>query len=192
MFISEPNTPDASAFLAHEKAATGYVMNAERAWAWRPDIATIFAAMRQQLTDRSSLSPREVAALVCATARAVGDSYCSLAWGGRLAKLASPALAAAVLRDGDATELSPRERALARWTAQVVRDPNGSNRGQVDGLRETGLSDREIFEATAFIALRMAFSTINDALGARPDRELAEATPPEVRAAVTYGRPIAT
>jgi uncharacterized peroxidase-related enzyme len=192
MFISEPTTPDASAFLAHEKAATGYVMNTERAWAWRPDVATIFTAMRQQLADRSGLSPREVASLVCTTARTVGDSYCSLAWGARLAKLATPALAAAVLKDGDAAGLSPRERALARWTEQVVRDPNGSTQEQVDRLREAGLSDREIFEATAFIALRMALSTVNDALGARPDRELADAAPPEVRAAVTYGRPTAT
>ena len=49
---------------------------------------------------------------------------------------------------------------------------------------------REIFEATAFIAFRVAFSTVNDALGARPDLALAEAAPAAVRAAVSYGRPI--
>jgi len=51
-----------------------------------------------------------------------------------------------------------------------------------------GLGDREIFEATAFIALRLAFSTINDALGAAPDKQLADAAPPLVRTAVSYGR----
>jgi len=188
MFLTEPNTSDSSAFLAHEKATAGYVMNLERAWAWRPDIATIFTAMRQQLTDRSGLGPRELVVLVCTTARAVGDSYCSLAWGTRLAKLASSALAAAVLKDGAAAELSLRERALARWAEQVVRDPNGSTQGQIDEIRNAGLSDREIFEATVFVTLRMAFSTVNNALGVRPDRQLADAAPPEVRAAVTYGR----
>ena len=37
----------------------------------------------------------------------------------------------------------------------------------------TALNDREIFETTAFIAFRLAFSTVNDALGALPDPQLA-------------------
>ena len=52
----------------------------------------------------------------------------------------------------------------------------------------TSLDDREIFEATVFIAFRLAFSTVNDALGAAPDAQLAAAVPEIVRAAVTYGR----
>jgi hypothetical protein len=51
------------------------------------------------------------------------------------------------------------------------------------------LSEQEIFEATVFIAFRLAFSTVNDALGARPDWQLAAAASPEVRDAVTFGRP---
>ena len=35
----------------------------------------------------------------------------------------------------------------------------------------------------------LAFSTVNDALAAQPDAELLRAAPPEVRSAVTYGRP---
>jgi hypothetical protein len=38
------------------------------------------------------------------------------------------------------------------------------------------------------VALRLAFSTINDALGAQPDAQLTQSLPPEVREAVTYGR----
>jgi hypothetical protein len=37
----------------------------------------------------------------------------------------------------------------------------------------------------------VAFSTVNDALGAQPDAELAQSLPSEVREAVTYGRPVA-
>jgi len=51
-----------------------------------------------------------------------------------------------------------------------------------------GLSDREIFEATAFVALRLAFATINGALGAAPDLQLAEAAPEPLRSAITFGR----
>jgi len=189
MFISEPTTAEASAFLEKDRAATGYVMNLERAWAWRPDVAEAFVALRKRLTDQSSLAPWEIALLVCTTARVLGDSYCSLAWGSKLAELAGAGLAAEVLRGSDADTLSTRERALKRWAEQVVRDPNEATMQQIDELRTAGLSDREIFEATVYVALRLAFSTVNDALGAQPDHQLVAAAPAEVRAAVAYGRP---
>jgi uncharacterized peroxidase-related enzyme len=188
MFLNVPTTPDASAYLDKERSETGYVMNFERAWAWRPDFAEAFVALRKQLTDASGLTSREIALLVCSTARALGDSYCALAWGSRLAALAGAGVAADILTGADVASLSARERALRDWADQVVRDPNGATSTQVDGLRSAGLSDREIFEATAFIAMRLAFSTVNDALGARPDEQLVAAAPPQVRAAVTYGR----
>ena len=188
MFLSEPDSPDAEAFLERERAGSGYVMDLERAWAWRPEVADAFAALRKQLTDRSALQPREVALLVCATARARGDSCCALAWGTRLAGIAGPEFAARVLRGESGETLSRRERALQQWAELVVRDPNSATPGHVGELRAAGLTDREIFEATAFVGLRLAFSTINDALGAPPDAELVAAAPAPVRAAVTYGR----
>ncbi len=188
MFLNEPTAPEAVQYLEKDHAATGYVMNFKRAWAWRPDVADALVALRKQLTDQSSLTPREIALLVCTTARVLGDSYCSLAWGSKLAELAGPALAAEILRGADADALSLREQALKLWAEQVVRNPNGATPQQIDKLRMGGLNDREIFEATVHVALRLAFSTVNDALGARPDHELVAAAPPEIRAAVTYGR----
>ncbi len=189
MFLEDANTPEAAAFLESDRAANGYVMNLERAWAWRPEVAGGFGALRKQLTDGSTLTPREIALLVCASAHALGDSYCSLAWGSRLAALAGPSMAAEILRGRDTPALTPREAALRRWADQVVRDPNGSTAAQVEALRTAGLAEREILEATVFVAFRLAFATVNDALGARPDAQLGAAAPPEVQAAVTYGRP---
>jgi uncharacterized protein YciW len=71
---------------------------------------------------------------------------------------------------------------------QVVRDPNATTSDDVARLRDVGLGDREIFEATAFVAFRLAFSAINDALGAASDRHLAEVAPEPIRAAASYGR----
>jgi alkylhydroperoxidase family enzyme len=51
-----------------------------------------------------------------------------------------------------------------------VRDPNATTKADIERLRELGLGDREIFEATVLVAFRLAFSTINDALGAAPDK----------------------
>ena len=189
MFLKETNTPEARAFLEKDRVANGYVMNLERAWAWRPDVAEAFASLRKQLMEGSTLASREFAVLVCATAQALGDSYCALAWGARLAALTDSSLAADILRDREAPGLTPREAALRRWAGQVVREPNGCDGGQVEALRAAGLSEKEIFEATAFISFRLAFSTVNDALGAQPDPELSATAPSEVRAAVNFGRP---
>jgi hypothetical protein len=57
---------------------------------------------------------------------------------------------------------------------------------------DAGLDDGQIFAITSFVAFRLAFSTINDSLGAQPDAQLARSVPQEVREAVTYGRPVAT
>lgn len=43
---------------------------------------------------------------------------------------------------------------------------------------------------TVFVALRIAFSTVNDALGASPDAALRSTAPKAVLDAVTFGRPI--
>ena len=188
-FVSDPPV-DGSVTAAYKDdlASDGYINNSTRVWCWRPDVLASFQTLRAGLRDSSDLSGREVAAMVAATAAARGDPYCSLAWGARLAELSDEATAARVLQ-GDPSGLSSREAALARWSRQVVLDSNAPTQADVDHLRDVGLSDREIFEATAFIAFRLAFSTINNALGAQPDQELVERVPPLVREAVTYGRP---
>jgi len=192
MFLSEPAAGDASRRLFEDALASdGYVMNLARLWVWRPDVFENFVALRSQLTSASSLSPRELAVLVCTTASTLRDSYCSLAWGARLAKAADPEAAAAVLHGTPPESLSPRERALAAWARQVTRDPNGTAARDVDALRNAGLSEKEIFEATLFVGLRAAFSMVNDALGVEPDWQVAEAAPQAVRDAVTYGRDVA-
>jgi uncharacterized peroxidase-related enzyme len=177
-----------TAAYADDLSSDGYVNNLTRVWCWRPDVMASFQALRAELLTGSTLSEREVAVMVAATAAAHGDSYCALAWGTRLAGLAGDVTAAAVLHGLDSADLSERETALASWSCKVAGDPNATETSDVEELRRAGLADREIFEATAWIAFRQAFSTINDALGAPPDRELAEKAPKIVRDAVTFGR----
>lgn len=188
MFLDEPGTAEAAAYLEKERAASGYVMNLERAWAWRPDVAQAFGLVRRQLVETTGLAPREIALLACTTARVLGDSYCSLAWGTKLAGMRGAVAVAEVLRGIDPPASTAREIVLRGWAEQVVRDPNGTSASQVERLRNAGLTDREIFEATVHVAFRLAFSVVNDALGAIPDHELISAAPAQVQAAVTYGR----
>ena len=191
MFLPEPPASAAQADLyARDTAEDGYVSNSVRLWAWRPEVCNAFIETRKLLAPH--LSMRERAVLVCATARAIDDAYCALAWGQQLAGQSDAATAAALLAGRDPEQLTPREKALATWARQVARAPNTTRAADVELLRSVGLSDQEIFDATVFIAFRLAFSTVNDALGARPDWQLAGDVPREVRAAVTYGRPQTT
>jgi alkylhydroperoxidase family enzyme len=125
--------------------------------------------------------------LVSATAARLGDSYCSYAWGGRLAKATDAATAAAVLGGSDAG-LGARDAALAGWARAITRDPNATSAADVERLRDAGLDDGQIFAITVFIGLRIAMATVDGALGARPDAELVAALPQEVVEAVGYGR----
>ena len=183
-----PPTPEAQALLERDQADLGYVMNLSRLWAHQP--ATKQALMDVISMAGESLSQRQRGILVVAAASTLGDAYCSLAWGGKLAAEADATVASCVLR-GDDGALDPSERALARWARQVVRDPNATTTADVDELRAAGFSDDQIFAVTCFVALRLAFSTVNDALGARPDHELLDRVPEDVTKQVTFGRPVA-
>jgi uncharacterized peroxidase-related enzyme len=187
-FLSDP-PPSEQARAAYEAdlSEDGYVSNFTRLWCWRPDLLNSFQALRAELVADSSLSPREIAVMVAAAAAARGDAYCALAWGRKLAELSDEATAANVLKGVD-RGLSERESALMAWSRQVVLDPNAAAEADIGRLRRAGLDEREIFEATTWIALRLAFSTINDALGAQPDRQLVEAASGPVREAVGFGR----
>ena len=188
-FLDEPpQTEDVRKLYDADVAGDGYVHNFTKLWSWRPDVWASFLGVRGSVTEQSSLTPTDVAVLVASTASELGDAYCSLAWGRKLAALTDDETAADVVRGGTG-RLSNRETALSAWARRVVRDPNSTTAEDVAALRAVGLGEREIFEATAFVALRLAFSTVNDALGAAPDGELSELAPPAVRDAVSFGRP---
>jgi uncharacterized peroxidase-related enzyme len=193
MFLPEPpHTAAVEAAYENDLAQDGFVFNNTRLWSYRPDVTDAFVQLRSLLSKPSSLSERELAVLVTATASARADSYCALAWGNRLAGLAGDVAAAAVITGAAEPSLSQREVALAEWARAVVTDPNATTAADVERLRDNGLTDREIFEATTFIAFRLAFSTVDNALGAEPDQQHVEAASEAVRKAVSFGRQPAT
>jgi alkylhydroperoxidase family enzyme len=190
-FLAEPpSTPQAQALYDDDRADPGYVMNLSRLWAHQPAVQSGLSALIGEAAAAASLTLRQRGILVTAGASAMGDAYCSLAWGRRLADEAGDEVATSVLRNDD-EGLDPSDRVLARWARQVAEDPNGASVDDVEALRAAGFDDTQIFAITCFIALRIAFSTVNDALGALPDHELGRAASPAVREAVTWGRPIA-
>jgi uncharacterized peroxidase-related enzyme len=191
-FLQEPPvSPQVQALFDDDLKDDGFVWNVNRLWAHQPDTANGLFDLMSQAFKPSGLSFRQRGILVIAAASALGDSYCSLAWSGKLDKASDAALAAGVLNGSDAG-LTDQEKAMAAWARKVVKDPNATTPDDIQALRDSGLDDAQIFAITAFVALRLAFSTINDALGSQPDAQLAQSLPPEVRSAVTFGRPPAT
>jgi uncharacterized peroxidase-related enzyme len=190
-FLNPPElTDEVRELYAEDVAEDGYVMNVSLVWGYRPSLQERLFAMLKDLSREYELTMRQRGILVAACASAFGDSYCALKWGTRLAAESDARTASSVLRGQDAG-LSDAERAMAAWARKVARDPNEIDEHDVQVLRDAGLEDAQIFAITVFVALRIAFSTVNDALGARPDAALRKSTPRAVLDAVTFGRPIA-
>lgn len=188
-FLSAPpETPEARRLFDDDLKGVGYVMNVSRLWAHLPHALDGLSDLLGEATKAASLTHRQRAVLVTAAASSLGDAYCSLAWGKKLAEASSPEVAATVI-EGGSEGLADDEQALAQWARRVARDPNAITEADVDALRQAGFGDDQIFAITTFVSLRLAFATVNDALGALPDRELSDDVPDAVRAAVVFGRP---
>lgn len=180
---------DADGIFAKDIAEVGYVMNASRIWAYQPTMmAGLFDLMRMT-TSVPGLTKRQRGILVTATSSTLGDSYCSLAWGSRLAQASTAQTAADVILGND-HDLTTQEQVLAGWARSVTREPSHTTAADISALRDVGYDDAQIFAITAFISLRIAFASVNDALGVRPDAALRQTTPAAVLRAITFGRPI--
>jgi alkylhydroperoxidase family enzyme len=188
-FLDTPEpTDDVRRLYDHDVEQVGFVMNLSSLWGHQPDLHRGLFDLVALAARAGGLTFRQRGILIVAGASTLGDAYCSLAWGKKLAGVAGADIAGDVVRGGD-ERLDPAEQALARWARQVARDPNSTDARDVEPLREAGYDDAQIFAITVFVALRLAFATVNDALGARPDHELRATAPAQVGDAVTFGRP---
>ena len=187
-FLADPPVDEqVGTMYSSDLELQGYVANLTRVWAHSPETLGVLSYALRLATDLCGLDPVERNLVVTAAASAFGDAYCSFAFGSKLAGSVGADITAAIVH-GDDGRLTQRGRLLASWARQVADDPNGATAEQVEALREGGFDDRQIFGLTFYVALRVAFSTVNDALGATPDPELLARTPEQLDDAVTFGR----
>src|SRR6202030_2951810 len=144
-FLEEPAVSAQVQELYNEDLADGgYVWNVSRLWAHQPDtLKELFGLMSEAFTP-SGLTFRQRGILVAAAASTLGDSYCSLAWGGKLGQASDAALAAGGL-DGSDAGLTDQEKAMAGWARRVAKDPNATTPADIQALRDAGLDDGQIF-----------------------------------------------
>lgn len=186
-FLHEAQPSERAQRLYDEDLADeGYIMNHTRLWAHQPELVEdLFALMGK--TTEGHFSFRQRAIMVTAAASAFDNAGCSLAWGRRLASVSSDEIAGDVIA-GDDAGLDATERPLAEWARALARNPSRTTSEQVEALRQAGFSEADILAATMYIALRVAFSTVNDGLGAPADVQLVARAPEAVREKVTFGR----
>jgi SAM-dependent methyltransferase/alkylhydroperoxidase family enzyme len=180
---------DVNRFLERCREQVGFVMNTARVWSRLPDQHDRLFALLDDAAHIAGLTFRHRGVLVTACAAALGDSYCALAWSRKLAVHSGDDVAVGVLTGSD-EGLTATDRALAGWARRVASDPNRTIPDDLEPLRACGYDDRQIFAITLFIGLRIAFASINDALGVLPDHELDDDS--ATRRLVTFGRRIAT
>lgn len=117
-FLQEPAmTPTLRALYDEDMADDGFVWNVSRLWAHQPKTMGHLFELMSEAFKPSGLSFRQRGILVAVTASTLGDSYCSLAWGGKLADVTDAGLAAAVLNGGD-EGLTEQEAAMAHGPAK--------------------------------------------------------------------------
>ncbi len=193
MFVERPDpqqlTPAARRLHESDLADRGYVMDLTWLWSHLPEGKQGLFDLLALIAGAGGLTERQRAILVTATASTLGDSYCAYGWGGKLAGEVGEAAAAGVLSGDDGALDAEADRALAGWARKVAGSPTSTTADDVQALRDAGFDDRTILAATAWGALRLAFSSVNAALGAQPDAGLVASTPPAVQGAITYGRP---
>ena len=139
----------------------------------RDALSRAVRAARPRAPRRLADVPRQRGILVSACASTLGDSYCSLAWGSKLAGEAGA--------DARRRRAAGRRRRARRRRAGAGRDgpgrspaiPTRRTAADVQALRDAGFDDRADLRHHRFVALRIAFSTVNDALG-RPPRPPAD------------------
>jgi uncharacterized peroxidase-related enzyme len=187
--IPEDEAEGATAhWYAADRERLGYLPNYTKVFGERPAVYAAWKQLGGAIGGAMDKRRYELATL--AAAKVLRSSYCALAHGTVLAELLGPEATRAVA-DGDAdTALDPVDAEIVRFATLVARDATAVTAKDVDRLRAVGLSDEDILDVTLAVAARCFFSTVLEALGVQPDPAY-QALDPDLRAALTVGRPIA-
>jgi uncharacterized peroxidase-related enzyme len=168
----------------------GYVPNLTRAFSLRPGVYAAWRELIGQIQAGMELRRYELATV--AAARNLRSSYCMLAHGSVLAsRFLEPEALRAIVADHRDAGLDEVDVAVMDLAEKVADDATSVTQADIDRLRDVGLTDPEILDIVLAAAARCFFSKVLDGVGALPDREYEDKLEPDLREALTVGRPIA-
>jgi uncharacterized peroxidase-related enzyme len=178
-----------AAMYETDRQVFGHLPNLTRGFSLRPDVYAAWRELNGAIKANMDLRRYELATV--AAASRLRSSYCTLAHGSVLLdRFLDPAEVRAVAGDGDAAELDPVDAAIVDVADKVALDATAVTQADVDRLRSLGLTDTEILDVVLAAAVRCFFSKVLDGLGIEADAKFAQLDP-ELRDALTVGRPIA-
>lgn len=188
--IPEDDAPDDVKHLYDQNLEKqGYIPNYSRVFSHRPQVMEAWGNLLRAIKSNMDMRRFELATL--AAARALKNSYCSLAHGSVLRqKFYSPEELTLIAKDYRSADLTPAEIAMMVYAEQIALDASAVTENQIQELRDHGFSDAEIFDIATAAAARCFFAKTLDALGAEPD-ELYWKLEESLRQSLTVGRPIA-
>jgi uncharacterized peroxidase-related enzyme len=175
-------------WYAADRAEDGYVSNSTKAFGHRP--AVLAAWVQLGGTIGGTMDRRRYELATVAAARVLRSSYCSLAHGKVLAEQFLGPERTIALATGAVDALDPLDAEIVRFATLVATEPASVTASDVERLRALGLSDEEVLDVVLAVAARCFFSTVLEALGVQADAAFG-ALDPELRDALTVGRPIA-
>jgi uncharacterized peroxidase-related enzyme len=187
-FIQIIADEDATSLYEAERARVGYVPNYARLFARRPAVYAAWQQLNGAIKESMGLRRYELATV--AAARRLRSTYCAMAHGTVLAEtFLGPERVRDVVLDHRSAGLDEADVAIMDFADKVVTDASSITQGDVDRLRELGLSDADVLDVALAAAARCFFSKTLDALGVQADAAYAEMEP-SLREALTVGRPI--
>ena len=185
----ETASADAREILDENARAMGYVPNYAKVFAHRPAVAVAWRGLISAI--RANMAARRYELVTLAAASRLRSSYCMLAHGSVLTnRFLEPDALRAIVADHRSSGLDEVDIAVMDLAEKVADDATSVTQADIDRLRELGLTDPEILDVVLAAAARCFFSKVLDGVGARPDREYEDKLEPELREALTVGRPI--
>lgn len=185
----EGSSAEVAAAYRRDRETLGYVANYTRVFANRPAVLEAWRALNGAI--KASMDSRRYELATLAAAVRLRSSYCSLAHGKVLAeRFDGPAAVTTMVTAPDVAPLTPVDRAVMALADKVAAGAADLTEHDLAELRDLGLDDADILDVVLAAAARCFFSTVLDAVGARPDAAF-HSLPPDLREALTVGRPVA-
>jgi uncharacterized peroxidase-related enzyme len=148
--------PDLQARIDEIEAKSGFVPNVFLALAHRPDEWRAFFSYHDALMDKESpaLTRADRELIVVATSAENRCLYCVVAHGA-IARIRArnPRVADQVATDWRKAELDDRQRAVLDVAVRLAVEPWTITGAHLDGLREHGLTDDDVWDVGAIAAL---------------------------------------
>ncbi|MEH6584575.1 MAG: carboxymuconolactone decarboxylase family protein [Halioglobus sp.] len=185
---AEQASGDTLEMYRRQQGESDSLPNYAQVFCHRPQLMSAWANL--QATIRETIEPRRYELATLAAARAIGSSYCSLAYGKTLMKkYFTEDELLAITREEQTSPLTEGERLIMKLARKTAADSSTVNREDVQALHDQGFDDGEIFDVVASAAARCFFAKLVDALGALPDAGFAD-LPIPVQNALVVGRAI--